>query len=66
MRKKRFKCGHLGRGQFCHRCDQAAKAEMEAKGEKDQDKSKKLTADAERLYAVPKTTGAVMTASVPT
>lgn len=27
--KKRFPCGHLGRGQFCHRCRQADNLEAD-------------------------------------
>ena len=52
----KFKCGHAGKGQFCHRCDQAVKALDEAKTleTKDPEKAKKLKAEAERLFLVPK------------
>ena len=65
--KKRFKCGHLGLGQFCHRCDQAAKAGLAAKEEKDPERLKKLKAAEERLYSVPGKTSAtgIPTAPVP-
>ena len=51
---KKFDCGHAGNGQFCHRCGQAARAALAAKDEKDPEKAKKLVAESERLYAVPK------------
>jgi hypothetical protein len=52
---KKFNCGHAGKGTFCHRCDQAAKALDASKAleTKDPERSKKLKAEAERLFIVP-------------
>lgn len=63
--KKRFECGHAGKGQFCHRCDQAASLTVRAKDEKDPAKVTAMKAAAEKLYAVPKKAGQVMMPSDP-
>lgn len=58
MKKTRFECGHLGLGQFCHRCVQAIDKKDAAKEEKDPEKAKKLMAESDRLFSVPKKKGA--------
>ena len=65
--KNHFKCGHVGKGKYCHRCDQAATADAQAKKETDAGKITALKQKAERLYAVPKKSGgAVLMPSDPT
>ncbi len=44
-RKKRFPCGHVGKGRYCHRCATEAKAARETEAAK--------TAWAARLAAAP-------------
>lgn len=54
--KKTFQCGHKGRGQFCHRCAQAAELKKESKyheEKKDTVKATALWAQAEKLLVVP-------------
>lgn len=55
--KKLFQCGHKGRGQYCHRCEQAAELKKDAKlheEKKDIVKAGELYAKAQKLLAVPK------------
>lgn len=57
-----FKCGHAGKGQYCHRCQQAEALKKEAKhyeDKKDAVKAGQLWAEAQKLLAVPKKVGAV-------
>jgi hypothetical protein len=51
---RKFPCGHAGKGQYCHRCAQAAELLKRAKDETDAGKLAKLKADADLLLAVPK------------
>lgn len=51
---KRFKCGHAGKGQFCHRCDQGEKLLAKSEEEKDETKKAALYAQGVKLLAVPK------------
>lgn len=44
-RKRRFPCGHVGRGQYCHRCAQEKQAREQARAARQ--------AWAERLAAAP-------------
>lgn len=56
----RFACGHLGKGKYCHRCQQAdemaAKAATlaQSKGKDAQERSKELKTEAARLKDVPR------------
>ena len=63
--KNHFKCGHVGKGKYCHRCDQAATADAQAKKETDAGKITALKASVERLYAVPKKAGSTAMPSEP-
>lgn len=53
--KSAFACGHRGKGQWCHRCAQAAAARFESSYLRDEGKveaATKLVAEAIRLEAV--------------
>ena len=52
MPKKKFQCGHSGKGQYCHRCAHADVLVQQADKAKDES-AKTLRAEAERLKTVP-------------
>lgn len=58
MKKRFVKCGHLGLGQFCHRCSQAERLAKQLEDKKwlksqPEGTAEKLKKEAERLLAVP-------------
>jgi len=63
--KKRFPCGHSGKGVSCHRCNQAVMLLADAKLEKDSAKATAMKADADRLLALPKRVGGEQMPSAP-
>lgn len=56
----RFACGHLGKGKYCHRCDQAdtlaskAATLSQSKDKKIQEQYQQLKLEAARLREVPR------------
>lgn len=51
VKKKRFLCGHVGHGRWCHRCDQAEELEKKLGKKKDE----KILAVIANLKSVPNT-----------
>ena len=60
VKKKRFPCGHVGHGRWCHRCDAAENCEKEmkrleqTKGAGAAEKRAKLAATVQGLREIPK------------
>jgi len=47
--RRTHKCGHTGKGQWCHRCERATVLEERAKKEEDPGRAVCLEAEARRL-----------------
>lgn len=60
-----FKCGHSGKGKYCHRCAQAIDLMDRAKLEKEPGRREALSMSAAKLLNVPKKVGATMMPSDP-
>jgi hypothetical protein len=63
--RQTFKCGHVGLGKFCHRCQQAVSFLDRSKATKDEKVKIAFKAEGERLLTVPRKASAPVAPAAP-